>query len=128
MVHKFCEDHLTELYEAIKAGKIAETKKIEHELSKSEECVACAYALKAKGEVKTVLLEYLKNEGFTVETPGKVRSFSSFWPWGLRAIVPIVIFFLSLVILRNYSPFIFSLILSFTLSIVVFVIFNLSSF
>jgi hypothetical protein len=128
MVHKFCENHLTELYEAIKAGKIAETKKIEHELSKSEECVACAYALKARGEVKTVLLEYLKNEGLSVETPGKVRSLSNFWLLGFRIIVPLAIFFLSLLLFRHYVPFVFSLILSFTFSIVVFVIFNLSSF
>lgn len=30
MIHKFCENHLVELYEAIKADQIGEIKRIEH--------------------------------------------------------------------------------------------------
>ena len=62
MIHQFCENHLVELYEAIKAGRIGDVERIEIS-SPSEECVACAYALKAKGEIREVLLEYLKSEG-----------------------------------------------------------------
>ena len=66
MVYKFCGNHLIELYEAIKAGRIAEIEQLEHELSKTEECVACAYAFKARGEAKTILLDFLRSEGFRV--------------------------------------------------------------
>lgn len=67
MIHKFCENHLTALYEAIKEGSIADIERLEHELTRSEECVACAYALKAEGEAKKVLLDYLRGQGFKVE-------------------------------------------------------------
>lgn len=46
---------------------MADIEQIEHELTRSEECVVCAYALKAEGEAKKVLLAYLKSEGFKVE-------------------------------------------------------------
>ncbi|OGD85219.1 hypothetical protein A2164_01665 [Candidatus Curtissbacteria bacterium RBG_13_35_7] len=69
MIHKFCKNHLDELYDVIKAGKISDIEKIEHKLTHIEECVACAYALKAKGEAKEVLAQYLKSRGFKVEVP-----------------------------------------------------------
>src|SRR3989338_6566952 len=85
MIHKFCENHLVELYEAIKADEIGEIKKIEHELSPSEECVACAYAFKAKGEAREVLGEYLRSEGFAVESSTNESILSAFWFWAITA-------------------------------------------
>ncbi len=38
--YKFCNDHLLDLYRAIKLGDIEKTTEIEHELSPEEECVA----------------------------------------------------------------------------------------
>ncbi|MBI4099407.1 hypothetical protein HY440_00195 [Candidatus Microgenomates bacterium] len=64
MKYKFCQNHLIDLYEAIKHDDAGEVESVEHELSKSEECVACAYAFKARGEAKEVLVEFLKEEGF----------------------------------------------------------------
>lgn len=63
MVHKFCQNYLTELSEAVKRGDIAQIKTVEHKLSQEEECVACTYALRAKGKAKDILLRYLKKRG-----------------------------------------------------------------
>jgi len=104
MVHKFCENHLGELYEAIKAGRIGEIEKIEHELSPSEECVACAYALKAHGLAKEVLFEYLRSEGLAIEGSGKkgTRVLATFGFWALRLLVPFGGFLGSLLVLGNF--------------------------
>ena len=101
MVHKFCESHLAELYEAIKEGRIGDIERIEHELSKSEECVACAYALKAEGEAKTALLTYLKSEGFRVEMPQGYGSLFYIWIWGLVILTAGALFVLLLILLKR---------------------------
>ena len=92
MTYKFCENHLAELYEAMKQNNIPELEKIEHELSQGEECVACTYAFKAKGEAKGILLAFLKNEGFQVEVAKNKTVFGHILYWGIRLGLLILIF------------------------------------
>src|SRR3990167_8148658 len=108
MIHKFCEDHLVELYEVIKADKIGEIKKIEHELLPSEECVACAYAFKARGEAKEVLGEYLRSEGFAVESSPNESILSTFWFWAVRVFIFFAALFLLVLVFKTFLPLIIS--------------------
>ena len=81
--------------------RVGEIEKIEHELSESEECVACAYALKAKGVAKEILMEYLASEGFAIEGLQKGRTKLVFGLWLLRILVPLLGFLGTFMILRN---------------------------
>lgn len=92
MAYKFCENHLAELYEAIKTNNISELEKIEHELSSQEECIACAYALKAQGEAKQVLFKFLKGEGLLVEAPKEKTILDHLIYWGPIALILTIIF------------------------------------
>lgn len=87
MVHKFCDNHLADLYDAIKSDNIPELEKVEHELTSQEECVACTYAFKAKGSTKEVLLSYLKSEGLGVDIPVKENAVDHFYYWFVRVAV-----------------------------------------
>ncbi len=58
-----CSDHLPKLWEALKENNIQDLKKIEHELTPSEKCVACAYLLKTDGPVKNAFYDYLHKSG-----------------------------------------------------------------
>lgn len=122
MVHKFCENHLSQLYEAIKAGDILNIEKIEHELSPIEECVACAYALKAKGTARQILLEYLESQGFKVETAKRVNFLSSALFWMIRLVIFLLIFSSVFIIFRHFWPAIFSFIFAMALAIFAFVL------
>ena len=124
MIHKFCEDHLVELYEVIKADKIGEIKKIEHGLSPSEECVACAYALRAKGEAKEVLGEYFKSEGFAVESLPKESILSAFWFWAVRVFMFFAALFLLVLVFKTFLPLIISFILALVISTAVLLVFH----
>jgi len=117
MLHKFCENHLGQLYEAIKTGNIADIEKIEHELSPIEECVACAYALKARGEAREVLIEYLKSQGITVEFGAKSGILESLWFWSTRLLLFLVIFLPVFLVFQNLTSAILSLIFALTFSI-----------
>ncbi|HEY5600810.1 MAG TPA: hypothetical protein VIK81_01840 [Patescibacteria group bacterium] len=62
--HSMCharawESHLTRLYDAIENNDLPHVLEIEHLLTNDEKCIACAYSLKAKGEVRTALDSYL---------------------------------------------------------------------
>jgi len=121
MAYKFCQNHLTELYEAIKRGDLGGIEEVEHELSQEEECVACAYALKAKGETKRELLEFLKSEGFAVEAPKETSLISRFAFWVVRIGIFALIFFALFLPLKNFlnTPTVFMIASIF--SILVFV-------
>ena len=121
MIHKFCENHLSQLYEAIKAGDIADIEKIEHELSPIEECVACAYALKARGTAREILMDYLKTEGFAVDVPKKIGFLSLIWFWGIRIILVLLVFFPLFFIFQRFTPPFFSFIIAFTIAIFAFI-------
>ena len=122
MIHKFCRNHLGELYEAVKRGDIAQIKTVEHELSKEEECVACTYALRAKGEAKDILLQYLEKEGFSLEVSNKKSLFEHFWFWGARAAVSLGVFAAVLVVTRLYFALFISFIAAFALGAVALLI------
>ena len=124
MIHKFCENHLVELYEAIKADKIGEIKRIEHELSPSEECVACAYAFKAKGEAREVLGEYLRSEGFAVESSPNESIGSTFWFWAVRALIFLAVLLLLVLVLKTFLPLIVSFIMALVISVTVLLVFQ----
>ena len=59
-----CQNHLKDLYEALKSSNVKEVEKIEHQLSPSEECVACSYIFKARGEAKEAFAKFLNEKGF----------------------------------------------------------------
>ena len=117
MVHKFCQNHLTELYEAVKRGDIAQIKTVEHELSQEEECVACTYALRAEGEAKDVLLQYLKKEGFSHEVSSKRSIFEYFWFWGARAAISLGVFLAVFLVTRLYFAVFISYAAAFALGV-----------
>ncbi|OGD85949.1 hypothetical protein A2Z23_01775 [Candidatus Curtissbacteria bacterium RBG_16_39_7] len=121
MAYKFCQNHLTELYEAIKQGNVAEIEKVEHELSSEEECVACAYALKAKGEAKRELLRFLKSEGFSVEVPREKGQTRSLVFWLLRIGVLALVFLAFWFPLKNFLNTPIILIIAFLFSVLVFI-------
>src|SRR3989344_8238077 len=94
MVHKFCENHLTALYDAIKINDVQGIEKIEHKLTVEEECVACAYTFKSKGEAKFELMSYLQSQGFYVEprTEETILEHLNFWVVRLAFVFGIYIF------------------------------------
>jgi hypothetical protein len=122
MAYKLCQNHLTELYEAIKRGDIGEIEEVEHELSSQEECVACAYALKAKGEAKKELLGFLKSEGFAVEVPEEKGPASRLAFWLVRIGIFALVFFAFWLPLKNFlnTPIIF--LIAFIFGVLVFVV------
>ena len=122
MIHKLCQNHLTELYEAIRREDIAQIKTVEHELSQEEECVACTYALRAEGQAKDVLLQYLKKDGFSLEVSAKRSIFEHFWFWGARAAVSLGVFAAVLVVTRLYFALFISFIAAFALGAVALLI------
>ncbi len=81
---KLCENHLTLLFEAIKSNDVENVEKIEHTLTPQEECVACAYLLKAGEPVASALSRFLKQEGFHVVVPSKQTRLEHLLLWLLR--------------------------------------------
>lgn len=61
---KVCQNHLAHFFEALVKGDTAVVKRIEHQLAAEEECVACAYLLRARGEARNEAEEFLTKEGF----------------------------------------------------------------
>ncbi len=57
-----CENHLPELFEALKRGDLQEIKEIEHELSPQELCVACTYTYRVKGTTKEFFEQLLQEK------------------------------------------------------------------
>ena len=122
MIHKLCQNHLTELYEAIRREDIAQIKTVEHELSQEEECVACTYALKARGKAKDALLQYLKKEGFSLEVSGKKSIFDHFWFWGARVAVSLGVFVTVFLVTRLYFAVFISFVAAFAFGAVALLI------
>lgn len=56
-------------------------------MSKVKECVACTYALKAKGKAKNTLVSYLKSEGFFLEAEKGRGIIDYVWFWIARLAV-----------------------------------------
>lgn len=81
---RLCNEHLQSLYRAIERDDIVSVYQIEHELTEVEECVACAYALKAKGTVREVLDSFLQKEGFQVDLPTKFTRLGEVKFWTTR--------------------------------------------
>lgn len=61
---QLCNDHLIKLFRAIERGDVDTIYRIEHQLSPTEECIACAYSLRAHGLAKEVLDTFLHEEGY----------------------------------------------------------------
>lgn len=81
---KLCESHLASLFEAIKRNEIENVERIEHVLTRQEECVACTYLLKADEPVATVLSRFLQQEGLLAVSPLKQTLISHILFWLLR--------------------------------------------
>jgi len=77
------------------------SRKLGIELSVLEECIACAYALKAKGTAEEILLGYLASEGFAIEGSRKGSVLLAFGFW-LRILIPLLGFVGAFSILRNF--------------------------
>lgn len=52
-----CQNHLGLLFEALKTNKVKDVERLEHKLTKIEECVACTYVLKEKGSAAEALFK-----------------------------------------------------------------------
>lgn len=61
---KVCQNHLPHFFEALVKGDTTMVKRIEHQLAAEEECVACAYLLRARGDARNEAEEFLAKEGF----------------------------------------------------------------
>ncbi len=81
---KLCNEHLQALFRALERGDVASVYQIEHELTPEEECVACAYALRAHGAVRQVLDTFLRKEGFLVASPAQVGIGAEISYWLVR--------------------------------------------
>lgn len=81
---QLCNEHLTKLYRAIASGDIETVTDVEHELTPSQLCVACAYTYKAQGKVKQVLSAFLKHEGYLIPEKSEPGGFAGIKFWGLR--------------------------------------------
>lgn len=102
---KLCNSHLMQLYDAIVKGDVKKTYSVEHELTHEEECVACAYALKAHGTVREVLDSFLQKEGFQVEAPDSSNVLGEIRYWFVRIaiLVGLLFFFINIgVTLKTY--------------------------
>lgn len=89
---KVCRNHLSELFNAMEQGNIQLIKELEHELTPQEECVACAYGLKASLQGKNELENFLKKEGFTVDIKVQSSFISQVFYWMFRAVLFFALF------------------------------------
>lgn len=87
-----CENHLPEFFDAIKEGNLNLIKQLEHELTPSEECVACAYVFKTNGTVREALVDYLSKDGFEVESRVSNSKVKDLTYWGIKMAVFLVVF------------------------------------
>ncbi len=85
--YNLCNEHLIDLYHAIAQGDVERTYEIEHELSTEEECVACAYALKAHGNVRKTLTHFLQEEGFLISDPQSQTIGDELKFWFIRCMI-----------------------------------------
>lgn len=112
-----CKNHLPVFFEALKNEDLARIRKIEHVLTSEEECVACSYLFKTKGETRQVLEDFLNKEGFEVSKalPQTGRSVLNFWVTRIfiliviLAIVYFLEYFFKKLLIGNASLSIFSL-------------------
>ncbi len=88
-----CKNHLSDFYEAVKAGNLVVMDKIEHELTESEKCVACAYVFKTKGTVRESLEDFLSGEGMDVDEAGQHVKRGELFYWGSKILVFLVVCF-----------------------------------
>jgi hypothetical protein len=84
---KGCNNHLLYLFEALKSGDVQSVYKIEHELTPTEECVACAYALKVPGEPSKALINFLRQEGFAIANKKRYPMAQEIGYWMTRLVV-----------------------------------------
>lgn len=104
---RICNNHLAHLFEAIQHSDLTTVRKIEHELTKEEECVACAYAAKAVGTTREELIKFLQKEGFALEIPNRETVLDLFLYWTFRIGVLIGLFLLFFALERSSLVFIF---------------------
>lgn len=86
-LQQLCKTHLQQLFDAVNRGDMQNLRKVEHTLTRTEECVACTYAFKAKGEVRTELDQFLKHEGFQIDGPQPQTLFGEIWFWVIRLLI-----------------------------------------
>ncbi len=89
-----CKNHLTLLYEAIERGDIRQAYQLEHELTYTQVCVACAYSLKAKGDLRLMLDHYLKKQGFEIDPPQEDNIWVELRFWTIRLTILALMFFI----------------------------------
>lgn len=137
---KICDNHLASLYEALKSANVSQVKKIEHQLTHEEECVACVYLLKSSGNAKQALAFFLRKEGFPVklsDTSGKFHWHTYLLTRVLlfavlfAAIFSIIAVVSGIIIDHSFIPQsvrLFPLLISFLLSVLVFLVIDDSFF
>lgn len=81
---QLCAEHLQSLFRALERGDVGAVYQIEHQLTPEEECVACAYALRAHGKVRQVLDMFLQQEGYMVAAPQNMTQVAEIRYWLVR--------------------------------------------
>ncbi|MBI3486046.1 hypothetical protein HY025_03840 [Candidatus Daviesbacteria bacterium] len=76
-----CQNHLPALYEALKNGNLLEAEKIEHELTPSERCVACAYIFKTNISIKAAFEDFLNKNHLSKINSSKQTGFFQLTFW-----------------------------------------------
>lgn len=85
---QICNNHLADFYDAIKSGDLKRIDILEHELTNSEKCVACAYVFKTRGTVREALETFLNGEGLEVAIEqSENSSISEVKYWGRMAFI-----------------------------------------
>lgn len=105
---RICENHLSELYEALHSRdveRIERIERIERVLSPSEQCVACAYVFKTQGTAREALEHYLKQEGFSIDSVYNKTFSDHLAYWSLRIILFFSIFVMTLSIEKILRQF-----------------------
>lgn len=104
MSPKICSSHLALLYEYLKSNDVAGVEKVEHELTGSEECVACAYVIGSRGEAKEALVGFLTGQGFSLDRNKlkKINPKFNVFNVFLGLVVAVPLSFYSFLFFRNY--------------------------
>lgn len=95
---KVCKNHLTQLFEALKTGDLNVAQKIEHELSPTEECIACTYLLKADVKTNDVMRNALRSHGYNVPDVEAGGFSVNMLFWTLRLMLLSATFLLTLIV------------------------------
>lgn len=128
-----CTTHLTTLYTALLSGDVKEVERIQQELTPEEECVACTFLLKTKGNAADALAIHLTKEGFIIANENNLSDnnntiAATLWRFVLFTLITIVVFLSEYVIKQYFAKGGFKVISYHPFEIILLSIFALAVF